>query len=202
MPKLSRNQTEREKMKISVSKNKQSKLDDVSFQFNIQKTDGSKPEKAILITQIIDLIREDELELKVEFTLQPSAASFSKVFLDLFFQSYRLSSTPLLISQSALFSDNLVYKQIVDMSGVEAGSYLFRVEMYELWDNSEKLNFVTKQITLDYVPKRRQDRLVKVPTVKTVPGDGLVVDSSETKSIYQKIGQIQREESVSKRDSW
>jgi len=202
MPKLSRNQTEREKMKVTVNKNKQYKLDDVSFQFNIQKIDGSKPEKTILITHISNLIKEDELELKVEFTLSPSKESFSKVFLDLFFENQKLSSTPLLISQSTLFSDNLMYKQIVDMSGVEAGSYLFRVEMYELWDNSEKLNFVTKQITLEYVPKRRQDRLVKVPTVKTFPGDALVVDSSETKSIYQKIEQENREESASKRDSW
>jgi len=189
-------------MKVTVNKNKQYKLDDVYFQFNIQKIDGSKPEKAILITHISNLIKEDELELKVEFTLSPSKESFSKVFLDLFFENQKLSSTPLLISQSTLFSDNLMYKQIVDMSGVEAGSYLFRVEMYELWDNSEKLNFVTKQITLEYVPKRRQDRLVKVPTVKTFPGDALVVDSSETKSIYQKIEQENREESASKRDSW
>ncbi len=202
MPKLSRNQTEREKMKVTVNKNKQYRLDDVSFQFNIQKIDGSKPEKAILITHISNLIKEDELELKVEFTLSPSKESFSKVFLDLFFENQKLSSTPLLISQSTLFSDNLVYKQVVDMSGVEAGSYLFRVEMYELWDNSEKLNFITKQITLEYVPKRRQDRLVKVPTVKTFPGDTLVVDSSETKSIYQKIEQENREESASKRDIW
>ncbi len=202
MPKLSRNQTEREKMKVNVHKNRQYRLDDVSFQFNIQKIDGSKPEKAILITHISNLIKEDELELKVEFTLSPSKESFSKVFLDLFFENQKLSSTPLIISQSVLFSDNLVYKQVVDMSGVEAGSYLFRVEMYELWDNSEKLNFVTKQITLEYVPKRRQDRLVKVPTVKTVPGDALVVDSSETKSIFQKISRTQREESESKRDSW
>ncbi len=202
MPKLSRNQTEREKMKVNVNKNRQYRLDDVSFQFNIQKIDGSKPEKAILITHISNLIKEDELELKVEFTLSPSKESFSKVFLDLFFENQKLSSTPLIISQSVLFSDNLVYKQVVDMSGVEAGSYLFRVEMYELWDNSEKLNFVTKQITLEYVPKRRQDRLVKVPTVKTVPGDALVVDSSETKSIFQKISRTQREESESKRDSW
>ena len=67
------------------------------------------------------------------------------------------------------------------MKGVAAGEYLVRVEMYEPWPSGEKLNFTSKEISVDYVPQTRAERLVKIPTVKSVAGTDLTVVSSRRK---------------------
>ena len=87
MGNFTRNQQRREIMKANVERAKQSTLDDMSFQFNVaREKDAIKPSKAIIINHISDTTKEDELELKVEFSLLPSKVSFSKVNLDLYFQ--------------------------------------------------------------------------------------------------------------------
>ena len=100
MVNLSKNQQKREIMKVNVEQAKQSTLDDLSFQFNIpKKNEENKPAKTITINRILVATKEDELELKIEFSLQPSKASFSKINLDLYFQDQLLNSTPLRISK-------------------------------------------------------------------------------------------------------
>jgi hypothetical protein len=203
MDKLSKNQQKREIMAIDVEQAKQSTLDDLSFQFNIYRTKQPiQPKKAIMINNIADTTKEDELALKVEFSLIPSKASFSKINLDLYFQEQLINSTPLHISQSLLLGDSLEFPQFLDMKGIVAGEYMIRVEMYEPWPSGEKLNFTTKEITVQYVPQTRASRLVKIPTVKSVAGTDLTVVSSSTKNIFREIEQDQKQEEISKRDEW
>ena len=142
------------------------------------------------------------MELKVEFSLLPSRASFSKVNLDLYFQETLLKSASLIIPQSQLLNDNFEYPQVLEMKGIAAGEYLIRVEMYEPWSSGEKLNFTAKEITVHYVPHTRAERLVKIPTVKSVAGADLTVVSSGARDIYREIDDDLRKESISKRDEW
>jgi len=203
MVNLTKNQQKRELMKAEVSQLKQSTLDDLSFQFNIEKDrESSRPTKAIMINQIANKIEEDELALKVEFALLPSNTAFSKINLDLYFEEQLINSTPICIPQSNLLGDSLEFPLVVDMRGIVAGSYLVRVEMYELWDSNEKLCFSEKEIAVKYVPQSKESRLVKVPTVKSVEGAGLIVVSSSAKSIYQEINEDEKKESISKRDEY
>jgi hypothetical protein len=88
------------------------------------------------------------------------------------------------------------------MRGIVVGEYLFRVEMYELWSSGEKLNFTAKEISVQYVPKTRDDRLVKLPSVRSVAGSDLMVVSSLAKNIFLEIEQDQKQESISRRDEW
>ena len=88
------------------------------------------------------------------------------------------------------------------MKGLAEAAYPIRVEMYEPWSSGEKLNFTFKEITVQYVPQTREDRLVKIPTVKSVAGTGLSVVSSSAKHIYREMEQDQKQEAISKRDEW
>ena len=203
MGKLSKNQQKREVIAVDVKQAKQSTLEDISFQFNIERTrEVIKPTKVIVINKISDTTKEDELTLKVEFRLLPSKASFSKINLDLFFQEHLLNSTTISIPQSTLLNDTLEFPLILDMEGIVAGEYLIRVEMYELWSSGEKLNFSFKEIAVQYVPQNREARLVKIPSVKSVAGTDLTVVSSSAKNIYREIEQDKKQEEISKRDEW
>ena len=202
MNKLSKNQRKREIIAADVKQAKQSTLEDLSFQFNIERAkEAVKPAKAIVINRIADTTKEDELTLKIEFSFLPSKASFSKLCLDLYFEEQLVNSTPLSI-QSSLLGDSLEFPQFLDMKGIAEGTYLIRVEMYEPWDSGEKLNFTAKEIEVQYVPHTRAERLVKIPTVKSVAGADLTVVSSSAKNIYRDIEQDQKQEAISKRDEW
>ena len=203
MGNFSKNQQRREIMKANVERAKQSTLDDLSFQFNIEKTrETITPTKAIVINKISDTTKEDELALKVDFSLLPSKTSFSKINLDLFFQEHLLNSATISIPQSTLLSDTSEFPLILDMKGIASGEYQIRIEMYELWSSGDKLNFTFKEITVQYVPQTRAERLVKIPTVESVAGTDLIVVSSSTKNIYREMEQDQKQEVISKRDDW
>jgi hypothetical protein len=203
MGKLSKNQLKRETVAIDVKDAKQSTLEDLSFQFNIERTrEVARPTKTIIINQISNKIEEDELALKVEFALLPSNTAFSKINLDLYFDDQLINSTTLCAPQSALLSDNLEFSTVLIMKGIVAGSYLIRVQMYELWDSSEKLCFTEKEIVVEYAPQTKESLIAKVPTVKGVAGADLTVVSSTAKNIYHEIEQDQKQESISKKDEW
>ena len=202
MGKQTKNQRRREIVNTTVKRSKQSTLDNLSYQFNIPKREPIKPLKAIIIDEISITTKEDELELKIEFRLTPSTASFSKINLDLYFQEQFLNSTTLSIPQSALLNDTLDFTQALDMRGIAAGNYLIRVEMYEPWSPEEKLNFVAEEIEVQYTPQTRESRLVKIPTVRSVAGTALTVVSSNARNIFNEIEQDLKKESISKRDEW
>ncbi len=203
MVRLSKNQQKREVISVDVKQMKQSTLEDLSFQFNINRNKETiKSTKEIVINSVSETTQEDELAFKVEFSLLPSKASFSKVNLDLYFQEHLLNSTAISIPQSNLLNDTFEFLVIVDMKGIGAEEYLFRAEMYEPWSSGEKLNFTSKEIAVQYVPQNREGKLVKIPTVKSVAGTDLTVVSSYAKNIYHKMEQDQKQEAISKRDEW
>jgi hypothetical protein len=195
-------QIEREKVKAAVKRSKQSTLDNISYQFNIERREGKKPIRSIIIDAIDSTVKEDELELKTDFRLLPSKDSFSKINLDLYFEEQLLNSTTLCLPQSILLNEALNYAQVLDMRGISEGNYMIRVEMYEPWGSEEKLSFAAKEIAIQYIPQTRESRLVKIPTVKSVAGSGLTFVSSNAKNIYSEIEQDLKMESLSKRDEW
>jgi hypothetical protein len=201
--KFAKNHQEKEKNKGNMKQSKQSTLDNLSFQFNIQKpTISVKPEKAIVINRIVDSLRESDLEMNIEFALLPSKAFFSKINLDVYFENQLLKSTTLGIPQSPLLNDNFDFPLLFDMRGISAGTYLIRVEMYEPWSSDVKLNFTVKEIVVNYVPQTRESKLVKIPTVKSIAGSDLTIISSSAKEIYRELQQDLQKETLSKRDEW
>jgi hypothetical protein len=88
------------------------------------------------------------------------------------------------------------------MKGIATGAYLIRVEMYELWSDGEKFSFTQKEATVQYVPKTRESRLIKIPIVKSFGEPSLVVVSESDKEVYREIEETMKKESDSKRDEW
>lgn len=158
--------------------------------------------KQIIITQLDAKIGENELVLKIAFRLQPALAAFSKIHSDLWFNTHSVNSVVNRIPQGPLSTDEYEYGCVLNMNGIPAGAYTVKVEMFELWQSGERLCEATKELTVDYVPKTRQARLVKIPTVKTVAGADLAVTSRIEKDMYEKIGKTQKKEQLSKRDNW
>ena len=178
-------------------------MDDLSFQFNIQKPNqANKPSKEIVVNNISEFINEDELAINVEFTLLPSKLAFSKINLDIYFEDQLLKSIILGIPQSSLLNDNFDFPIVLDMQGISAAKYIVRVEMFELWPSGEKLCFNSKEIIVEYVPKTKESRLVKIPIVKSVAGSNIAVASSSEKSVYLDIEQDLKKEIQSRRDQW
>jgi hypothetical protein len=158
--------------------------------------------KRIIINEIDTLTKEDELELKVDFTLVPSKYSFSKVKLDLWFDNQRIKSFSIRIPQSPLAKDEFELTPVLDMKGIPAGNHSIKVELYELWSSGEKLLQIFKEVIVDYVPLTRESRLVKVPSVKSVVGDDLAVVSELEQDLYRDIEKTTKKEQLSKRDDW
>jgi len=165
---------------------------------------ATKPiqEKQIIITEIGAITREDELELKVGFKLVPSKTAFSKLKSDLAFDNQQISSVLIRIIQGPLARDEFELTSVLDMKGITAGSHTIKVEMYEPWSNEEKLSFTSKEMTVEYVPKTRESRLIKIPIVKSFGGGDLAVVSESDKNIYREIEETMKKESVTKRDQW
>jgi hypothetical protein len=159
-------------------------------------------EKHIIITEIGAITREDELALKVGFKLLPSKTAFSKLKSTLWFDNQQISSVIVRIPQGPLAGDEFELTPVLDMKGITAGSYSIRVEMYEPWSNGEKLSFTSKEVTVEYVPKTRESRLIEIPIVKSFGGGDLVVVSESDKNIYREIEETMKKESVTKRDEW
>jgi hypothetical protein len=162
----------------------------------------NNPKKQIVITEIGFVTKENELALRIEFGLFPSKKFFSKMRADLFFDGQKLRSVSIMIPQSPLARDDFKLNPVLDMKGITAGSHVIRVEMFELWDSGEKFTCASKEVRIEYVPLRREDKLIKVPTVKSVAGKDLVVVSQSEKDIYREIDEYTRQEAVSKRDNW
>ncbi|MCW3995265.1 MAG: hypothetical protein NWE98_03835 [Candidatus Bathyarchaeota archaeon] len=59
-----------------------------------------------------------------------------------------------------------------------------------------------KEATVDYVPKTRQERLVRVPTVRGVAGADLAVASEVQREIYSELEEALKKEQSSRRDQW
>ena len=194
----------REKMRSDVKHSNQTTLDTLSERSNDKLDKPSMPEqkKAIKITEIRAIIREAELILKVGFRLLPSRTYFSTVTSDLYFDEQKIASLRLRILQGPLATEAAEFSSFLDVTGISKGQHVLRVEMYELWSSEEKLTSITEEVTIEYIPLRREDRLVKVPTVKSSTGENLAIISDTEKNIYREIEKEMKRESVSRRDDW
>ena len=204
MGKSTRTRNSREKMQAAAKQSKQATLDNlpnVPQKKSVEAVE-SEQKKQIVITEINSMTKEDELALKVGFRLLPSKAAFSRVRSNLWFDEQQISSVSITIPQSPLATDEFELNPVLDMKGISAGSHTIKVEMYELWSSGEKLNYTSKEVTVEYIPKSREDRLIRVPIVKSIAGTGLAVVSDSEKELYREIEETQKKEAASGRDEW
>jgi hypothetical protein len=204
MGKPTKSQHLREKMRTAAKQPKQAKLDNIPKLPNKApaKPVGDGQKKQITITEIAAVTREDELALRIGFKLFPSRATFSKITSDLYFDGKKMGSTRLAIIQGPLATDGSEVTSVLDMKGISSGAHIIRVEMYELWSSGEKLTSASKEVTIEYVPLKREDRLIEVPIIKSIAGTGLAIVSDHEKSIYREIEKEMRRDSFSRRDNW
>lgn len=204
MPKSSKTQRLRENMRTAIKQSKQKTLDSLPTVPDNGSTKTVKPKnkKQITITEISTVIKEDELALKVGFQLLPSRTVFSRIAVDLYFDKQQLNSTRIRVLQGPLATNETELTPVLNMKGIAAGSYTIKVEMYEPWSSGEKLAFASKEVVVQYVPIRREDRLIKIPIVKRVAGAELIIVSDFEKSIYNEMEENAKKELMSKRDEW
>jgi hypothetical protein len=194
----------REKTRVDIEQSKQTTFNNLP-----QKPDketikpASQTQKRIEIFEVSTEIREDELKLKVWFRLLPSKTVFSRITAELYFDQHHFHTVPLKILPSSLTKDDLEFNRVLEMTGIAAGSHTIKVEMYELWGSDEKLASASKEVTVEYVPVRREDRhLIKVPFVKSEARADVAIVTEAQKSIYRETEEDMKKEQMSKRDDW
>jgi hypothetical protein len=194
----------REKIREDIKHSKQTTLGTLPEMRRAKPAKASVPEqkKQIEITEISTDTRENELVLKIGFKLLPSRTAFSRLTLDLYFDQRKIDSLSLRVLQGPLATDASEFSSVLDMTGIGKGQHILRAEMYELWDSAEKLIHASKEVAIEYVPLRREDRLIKVPIIKNVAGAHLAIVSDTQKDIYREIEDDMKRESFSRRDNW
>ena len=161
-----------------------------------------KIDKWIEIAEIGTSTREDEMELKVGFRLVPSRTFFSMVTSDLHFDEQKIDSLRLRVLQGPLATDESEFSTVLDMTGIGEGKHVLRIEMYELWDSGERLYGTSREAIIEYAPVKREDRLIRIPTIKSTAGADLEIVSDSEKRIYREINEEMKKESEGKRDYW
>ena len=204
MVKSSKTQRFREKMRTAAKQSKQRTLDNVSEAIMKEDPNQTHPEKEkqIVITEISTLTREEELKLKVGFTLHPSRLVFSRITAELFFDTKKMSTAHFNILAGSLAADDSEFTSTLDMKGISAGQHTIKVEMYEQWSSGEKLACASKEATIEYTPIKREDRLIEIPIVKHVAGADLQVVSDSEKDVYRELDESMKRDQISKRDEW
>jgi hypothetical protein len=204
MVKSTKTQRLREKMHADAKHSKQATLDTLTEPHKPEPAKAVLPEqkKQIEITEISIATRDDELVLKIAFRLLPSRTAFSRVTSDLYFDGEKIDSLRLRVLQGPLATDASEFSSVLDMTGIGKGQHKLRVELYELWLSEEKLTSTSKEVTIEYVPLKREDRLVRVPIVKSSAGADLAIISDSEKNIYREIEKEMKREADSKRDYW
>jgi hypothetical protein len=194
----------RETMHEAATQPKQTTLDDPRYtpQKEPTKETDSDCKKQIAITKIDTATKEEELSFKIQFRLFPSRTYFSKITAELYFDGQQLKRSYISIPQGPLAADEFEFTSVLDMKGISSGPHKIKAEMYELWASTEKLNFTSKEITVEYVPVSREDRLIKIPIVKSIAGADLAIISDSDKDLYREIEESKKKELTSKRDEW
>jgi len=203
MVKSTKTQRLREKARAEIKYSKQTTLGNMPETHKMEPSKVSEHErkKQIEITQISTSTREDELAVKVGFRLLPSRTAFSRLATDLYFEEQNIDSLRLRILQGPLAADDLEFSSVLDMTGIREGQHILRVEMCELWLD-EKLTSTSKETAVEYVPLKREDRLVRLPIVKNVVDADLAIVSDSEKNLYREMQEEMKKESVSSRDNW
>ena len=195
----------REKMNSAARQPKQTTLDKIPEQPKKETAEpaaDSTQEKQITIIGLNTTTKEDDLDVTIGFRLSPSKASFSKITSELHFDGQKLKPVELRIPQSKIAQDEFEFTFALDMRGVPEGEHAIKAEIFELWASEEKLTRISKEVTVTYVPVKREERLVKLPTVKSVAGADLIVVTDAEKRIYRQMEEDMRKESDGSRDEW
>ncbi len=132
----------------------------------------------------------------------PSKNAFSKITSELCFDGNKLNSTLFSIVRGPLGSDDSEFTSVLDMRGVAAGLHVVGVELFVLGEAGDRLAVASREVAVDFVPVRREDRLIRIPIVKSVAGADLVVVSDSEKDIYREIAKDVKREEISRRDEW
>lgn len=164
--------------------------------------EAHRRKKQIEITEVTASAREDELELRVGFRLVPSRSAFSRVSVELHFDGQKVESLRLRILQGPLATDESEFASVLGMTGIPAGGHVFRVEMYEQWSDGERLTSTSKELAIDHVPVKKEERLISVPIVKRLAGTDLDIVSDLEKEIYRELQKEMKRDSESKRNHW
>jgi len=157
--------------------------------------------KQIVIIDVSATTEEDALTLALGLKFSPSKTAFSRIVADLFFDDEKVRACLFRLTEGPLATDEVELKHVLDMKGVSAGLHRIRIEVYEPW-SGEKVAFASKEIAVDYVPKIKEEKLIKIPTVKSVAGADLAIISESDKEIYEEIEKDQKQDAISDRDGW
>jgi hypothetical protein len=158
--------------------------------------------RQIILNEIDTILRDDELIVKIGFSLSPSKASFSRIKCDLFFNSQPLKRNLVAIPQSQILTNDFELTPIIlDMKGLDAGIYTIRVDLCELLPLVNG-TCSSREITVRYFPSKKEVRYIKIPIVKRFEGEALEVMSEFDKNIYRDINQTIKKELASKQDEW
>ena len=194
----------RERMRADIKHSKQTTLGYLPEHHIDESAKAAVPEqrKHIEIMDISTSTREDELILKIGFKLLPSRTAFSRVTSDLFFDEVKIDSLRLRILQGLLATEDSEFSSVMDLTGIAGGQHSLRVEMFEVWSSGEKLTNASREVTVEHVPLRREDRLTRVPIVKSVAGADLAIISEAEKTMYREIDENMKKDAFNKRDKW
>ncbi len=186
----------RDRVRAEVKHAKQTALGDLPEKpkAELVKAEAPAPKKQIEITEISTSTREDELVLKICFKLMPTRTAFSRVTADLYFDEQKIDSLRLRVLQGPLATANSEFSSALDMTGIGEGQHKLRVEIYELWSENEKLAFTSKEVAIEYIPIRREDKLIRVPIIKSVAGGDLTIVSDSEKRIFREMDEEMKKE--------
>lgn len=187
----------REKTRVDIKKAKQS-----TFESLLRSVTPMKPkiDKSIII-QLKHEIKENELNLKIEFCLLPSSTFFSNLILELNFNNNIINTYNIVIPPSRLLTNELEFPLTLDMTGIPPGEHIIKVELTEKGEAGEILTNSSKYIVINYSPKQKEDNYIKVPHVRKIEGTFRIIMPNE-KELYQKIENSKKREVDSNRDKW
>jgi hypothetical protein len=74
--------------------------------------------------------------------------------------------------------------------------------MNDLWSFKKEQVYAIQEITVEYQQENRKKRLRKIPLVKKVEGQGIVIISSKETDITKVIGVNLKRDLFSKKDTW
>jgi hypothetical protein len=194
----------RERTRVDIEQSKQTTFDNLPEPPEKEIVEPPvQAQKQIEIVEVNTETREDELKLKVWFRLHPSKIAFSRITAELHFDQHHFHTVPLKILPSSLTKEDLEFNRVLEMTGIASGPHTIKVEMYETWGSDEKLTSASKEVTVEYVPVRREDRhLIKVPFVKSEARADVAIVTEAEKNIYRETEETMKKELASKRDEW
>lgn len=188
----------REKTLVDIKKSKQATFNELPHWE--AEASNSQTKKAISIAQLSHVLRDNELELSIDFSLLPSKSWFSNIALELYFDNNKMENYLISVPSSKLLGTELKFPITLDMTSIRPGEHTIKVEMYEPKEG-EKLCASSKYIIVQYSPVRKEDRYIKIPIVRKIAGSFRII-LPEEQDMLRDLERSKHEEMKSKRDQW